>query len=50
MVRLKYPFLFSKINKVQSKYGINVIFADNPKVAQMYAMSIFKHVLGVYEK
>lgn len=46
MVRLKYPFLFSRINALQTKYGINVIFADNPKVAQAYAWSIFKHVEG----
>lgn len=44
MVRIKYPFMFSRVNSLQTKYGINVIFADNPKVAAAYAYSIFKYV------
>lgn len=44
MVRIKYPYMLSRINSMQVKYGISVIFADNPQSAQVYAYNLFKYV------
>jgi len=46
-IKISPAFIMAAMSKIQLKYGIQIIYAGNPRNAQIAAESIFKTVVQI---